>query len=200
MTSKQYGKCKEIVDVSNLEQGFHTFYIKNHEGKMLDLYVDRKAKLHEVIEYEAPFVINREKVSIFEDKKMNIQGRLNVQSDYPLPLYKKEIDKFPYILSQSVSDHNVSEGDRLYTPGVWSVEFVGSEINDNLEKNWSDLILAYLKIESTKTFIITNKKYQGFLNLVETIVDESKKKKLKFFLTMYRNRVPKVVKDLLDHI
>ncbi|MEM5632220.1 hypothetical protein AAHH69_25180 [Bacillus toyonensis] len=94
----------------------------------------------------------------------------------------------------------MSEGDRLYTPGVWSVEFVGNEINDNLEINWSDLILAYLKIESTKTFIITNKKYQGFLKLVETIVDESKKKKLKFFLTMYRNRVPKVVKDLLDHI
>ena len=89
---------------------------------------------------------------------------------------KKEIDKFPYVLSRGVSDHNVGEGDRLYTPGVWSVEFVGNEIDNNLEINWSDLILAYLKIESTKTFIITNKKYQGLLNLVDTIVDESKKR------------------------
>ncbi|MGR5916119.1 hypothetical protein ACT7CS_05035 [Bacillus pacificus] len=94
----------------------------------------------------------------------------------------------------------MSEGERLYTPSVWSVEFVGNGIDDNLEINWSDLILAYLKIESRRTFIITNKKYQGLLNLVDTIVDESKKKKLKFFLTMYRNRVPKDVKDLLDHI
>ncbi|HDR7646295.1 hypothetical protein [Bacillus mycoides] len=200
MTSKQYEKCKEIVEISNLEQGFHTFYMKNHEGKMLNLYVDRKANQHRVIEYEAPFIINGENITVFKDKKMNIQGRLNIQGDYPLPLLKKEIDKFPYVLSRSVSDHNVSEGDKLYTPGVWSFEFIGNEMDEKLENNWSDLILAYLKIESTKTFIITNKKYQGLLNLVETIVDESQKKKLKFFLTMYRNRVPKEVKDLLDHI
>ena len=57
----------------------------------------------------------------------------------------------------------MGEGDRLYTPGVWSVEFVGNEIDNNLEINWSDLILAYLKIESTKTFIITNKNIRVFL-------------------------------------
>ena len=44
---------------------------------MLNLYVDRKANQHSVIEYEVPFIINGENITVLRIKN-EYTGRLNI--------------------------------------------------------------------------------------------------------------------------
>lgn len=199
MTSKQYTLKTNTKEFLNLEPGFHTFYIKDHEGKILNIYVDNRGNQDAVINYESKLMLNDEQSkAVFKDKEIEIEHPVDIQYDFPYEMWRKNSEHFPQTL-KGIANKLTSNDTQIYSPGIWSFNVLRKSKDVDVEINWPELLSAYLKIDHKKAAVITNKQYNYLLRLVEMMTLGNEKKKLKYFIRMYRNQVPTEVKKLLEN-
>ncbi len=199
MTSTQHLLINNVNEFSDLEQGFHTFYIKNHEGKILNIYVDGEKHSHTVVNYENKLVIDGESKVIFKDKKINIKNSATVKHDFPFEVWRKSTKSFPQPLKGKENKLTTDDAE-TYIPGIWNFKVLSESKHDDLQLDTEALLLLYLKISQKKPAVITNKQYNELICLIENMTDSSRKQKLKYFIRLHRNKVPVDIKRILKNL
>ena len=96
MSTQEYKITSYLKDFSNLSNGFHTFYLKGHEGKMVILYVDNVREHHKKVLYTNRFMINEQAAFIFEDKEIKEENKGTIFYDIPFELWCKKRGHFHF--------------------------------------------------------------------------------------------------------
>ncbi|WP_136035782.1 hypothetical protein [Bacillus salacetis] len=198
MTSREYPLESNTKDLFDLEHGFHTFYLKEHEGKILNIYVNNKVNHDEVINSENNLNLSdKQSKFIFIDKEIEINPPVEFKYNFPFEVWKKNSEQFPQIIRE---ENKLNSNDlEIYSPGIWSFKVLSRRDHIDRELNGSEILSAYFNIEHKKTTVITNKQYNNLLQLVDRITGGNDKKRLKFFIRLYRNLVPLEVRELLEN-
>ena len=99
---------------------------------------------------------------------------------------------FPFQINEISSEEMI-----IYTPSVWSFKVNKSNENQQFQIDLSHLLHSYVKLECIQDIFITTKQYKALLNILDTFPDGIEKRKLKYFIKLYRNRAPKIVEKVL---
>lgn len=198
-TSKEYRLSDSYFKITLNKEGFHTFYIKNHEGKMLHLYFGEKITTYFPIEYDSRITIDNQKLTLFKEKKIRKSRSINVLKDSLFPYWIKEKNKFPKKLDNISNDsHQFIE--KIFIPGIWTFHFSSDGNDSPYEINWNNILLAYMQLEQSKSYWISNAQYANFKSLLKNIDNKVLQSKLAYYLNLYRNQVPMIVKKLIEKI
>ncbi|MBV7508622.1 hypothetical protein KW850_25735 [Bacillus sp. sid0103] len=198
MSSQEYEITSYIKEFPNLSKGFHTFYIKGHEGKMLNLYIDNTRANNKEIHYKNRFLTNGQEAFVFKDKEVNRKNTVDLIHDIPFELWCKEKGLFPFPLKET--NYVISTSNTIiYTPSVWSLRVHERNENQQLKINVLQLLQSYLRLEYGPNIFITTKQYKALLNIIEKLPDGIEKRKINYFIKLYRNRAPRMVEEILKN-
>lgn len=200
MKSQEYTILSYVKEFFALEHGFHTFYLKGHEGKMLTLYVDNKRDNTQKISYASSIIVDERKAFIFENKVMQKRNTREVFHDIPFKLWCKEKRGFPFPVNGK--DYELKSDETIiYIPSVWSIKIRGKS-RENQKHGWnvSNLLHSYMKLDCIQNVLITNKQYKELLKVVELLPNSIEKQKLTYFVKLYRNRAPRIVEEIFKNI
>ena len=196
-TSREYPLSSSYVDIILHKKGFHTFYIKKHEGKMLHLFYDPNANPCFSERLESGVVVDQRTLALCEEKSILKYTTVSVTDPLLFPYWIKEKNRFARELSQG-GEFFYPSVEKLFIPGVWAFDFSAQEMRDLAHPDWRKVLLAYMQLEQTKCCWISNEQYRFLEFLLQDVGDKMLRAKLAYYVKTYRNKVPKIVKEFID--
>jgi hypothetical protein len=198
-TSKEYLLSDRYFKLALNKEGFHTFYIKNHEGKMLHLYFGEKISTYFPIEYDSRITIDNQKLTLFKEKEIRKFGSINVLKDSLFHYWIKEKNKFPK-KSDNINNYSHQFIEKIFIPGIWTFHFSSGGNDSSFEIKWNNILIAYIQFEQQNSYCISNEEYAKLKSLIKNINDRILQSKLTYYSNLYRNHVPVIVKKLIERV
>lgn len=199
-TSKEYCLSNNFFKKVILDKkGFHTFYIKNQEGKMLHLYYGEKIDTHFLDKVDSAITVDQQQLELFEKKSVSKYKSISVMEPLSLPYWIKEKNKFARELNHGGNFFYPSV-EKIFIPGIWLFSFSLEEDQRHDEFDWHKILLAYMRMEQEATNWISNEQYIFLKKCLGSIYDKNLQSKLTYYLKLYRNQVPKLVKESVQRM
>jgi len=198
-TNKEYRLSNNYFKVKLDKKGVHTFYIKNQEGKMLHLYCGEKMDTCFSERFDSSIVVDQQKLMLFEKKNISTYQSISVKGSPSFPYWLKEKDKFARKLDHG-GDFFYPSVEKIFIPGIWTFSFSLEKDQWDDELDWHKVLLAYMQMEQGATTWISNEQYTFLKKCLGCIYDKNLQSKLTYYLKLYRNRVPKIVKESIQRM
>ncbi|WP_461201968.1 competence protein CoiA family protein [Anoxybacillus sp. TBDG-1] len=198
-TSTEYRLSDNYFNVILDKKGFHTFYIKNQEGKMLHLYYGEKMDACSTEMFDSSIVVDQQKLMLFKEKNISTYHSISVKGSSSFPYWLKEKNKFARKLDYG-GDFFYPSVEKIFIPGIWSFSFLLEEDQRHDELDWQHVLLSYMQLDQRGSSWISNEQYTFFKKCLKGIHDKNLQSKLTYYLKLCRNRVPLVVKEFIQRV
>ncbi|MCL9971520.1 hypothetical protein MX569_13225, partial [Anoxybacillus kestanbolensis] len=197
--SKEYRLSGTYFKVTLNKEGFHTFYIKNQEGKMLHLYYGEKINTCFLERFDSSIIADQQKLTLFEEKSISKYKSISVMESPFFSYWIKEKNKFARKLDHG-GDFSYPSVEKIFIPGIWTFSFSLEEDQRHDEFDWHKILLAYIRMEQGATTWISNEQYIFLQKCLGSIYDKNLQSKLTYYLKLYRNHVPNLVRKSIQRM
>jgi len=193
--SKEYRLSGTYFKVTLNKEGFHTFYIKNQEGKMLHLYYGEKTNTRFSEQFDSKIMADQRQLALFEEKSISKYKSFSVMDPLFFPYWIKEKNKFARKLDHG-GEFFYPSVEKIFIPGIWAFSLKEEQRQDGLD--WHQVLFSYMQLDQRGSSWISNEQYTFFKKCLKGIHDKNLQSKLAYYLKLHRNQVPIAVKQFIQ--